>query len=250
MPADDATKVVGRRVGAFIIDFLLTGAFYWGLFFLLAERMAFEPPSAVKAWLSLGDTTYAITGGKAALFFLIFFVVGLAYWVVLPGLTGYTLGKAVTGVRVVKADGTVPAGIGRNFLRQLVWIADDFPYFIPGLTGFIVARATEGHRRIGDLAASTYVVRTKAAGQPLTLGPPSGRPGATPRPAAGAQGAWPSAPDPSGPPSEATPATPAIPAAPARPTAPIAPAGWYPDPQGQARLRYWDGRAWTGQTSA
>jgi hypothetical protein len=28
------------------------------------------------------------------------------------------------------------------------------------------------------------------------------------------------------------------------------PAGWYPDPQGQARLRYWDGAAWTDQTSA
>lgn len=28
------------------------------------------------------------------------------------------------------------------------------------------------------------------------------------------------------------------------------PAGWYPDPQGQARLRYWDGGTWTDQTSA
>jgi hypothetical protein len=28
------------------------------------------------------------------------------------------------------------------------------------------------------------------------------------------------------------------------------PAGWYPDPQGQARLRYWDGSGWTDQTSA
>ena len=26
-------------------------------------------------------------------------------------------------------------------------------------------------------------------------------------------------------------------------------AGWYPDPQGQARLRYWDGSAWTEHTS-
>ena len=25
--------------------------------------------------------------------------------------------------------------------------------------------------------------------------------------------------------------------------------GWYPDPQGQARLRYWDGSAWTEHTS-
>jgi hypothetical protein len=28
------------------------------------------------------------------------------------------------------------------------------------------------------------------------------------------------------------------------------PAGWYPDPHGAARLRYWDGADWTDQTGA
>jgi hypothetical protein len=28
-----------------------------------------------------------------------------------------------------------------------------------------------------------------------------------------------------------------------------APAGWYDDPWRQARLRYWDGTAWTGHTA-
>jgi hypothetical protein len=27
-------------------------------------------------------------------------------------------------------------------------------------------------------------------------------------------------------------------------------ADWYPDPQGEARLRYWDGDAWTDRTAA
>lgn len=161
MTDDDATKVVGRRVAAFVIDFLLTGAVYWGLFFLFAERTASKPASSVITSLKLGDSTYAITGATAALFFLIFLLIGLAYWVLLPGLTGFTLGKAITGVRVVGADGAQPAGIGRNFLRQLLWIADDFPYFIPGLTGFIVALATNRHRRVGDLTAGTYVVKRR-----------------------------------------------------------------------------------------
>jgi hypothetical protein len=32
--------------------------------------------------------------------------------------------------------------------------------------------------------------------------------------------------------------------------APAAPPAWYPDPHGQARLRYWDGEQWTNHTSA
>ena len=47
----------------------------------------------------------------------------------------------------------------------------------------------------------------------------------------------------------------AQPAAPPAPPAAAAPdlggqaAGWYQDPQGQKRLRYWDGSAWTEHTS-
>ena len=37
------------------------------------------------------------------------------------------------------------------------------------------------------------------------------------------------------------------PAASAQPSA--TPADWYPDPQGQKRLRYWDGAAWTEHTA-
>lgn len=29
----------------------------------------------------------------------------------------------------------------------------------------------------------------------------------------------------------------------------VTPAGWYPDPQNAAQLRYWDGQAWTESTS-
>ena len=39
--------------------------------------------------------------------------------------------------------------------------------------------------------------------------------------------------------------------APDRPAAPpLPPAGWYPDPWGRARLRWWDGSAWTGDVPA
>jgi hypothetical protein len=47
------------------------------------------------------------------------------------------------------------------------------------------------------------------------------------------------------------PARPEAAAPPAQPPAggPGQPAGWYPDPQGRARVRYWDGQAWTDHTA-
>jgi uncharacterized RDD family membrane protein YckC len=212
------TDVIGRRVGAFVIDFLITGVLYWGLFFLFADRRATASDASVVANLTLGDDTWAVSGGRAALFFLVFLVLGFLYWSVLPGITGWTVGKLATGIRVVAEDGSMPAGVGRNLVRQLMGVADYFPYFLPGLTGFIVALASSEDRRVGDMVAKTYVVRRDAAGQPVSV---RARPGLA---ATAAQGA--------GPGTQRT------------------PAGWYPDPQGVARLRYWDGTTWTGHTSA
>jgi hypothetical protein len=75
-------------------------------------------------------------------------------------------------------------------------------------------------------------------------GTPSGAAApAAPVPGGPAMGAAP-------PPATAQPAA-AAPAPMAQPPAggPGQPAGWYPDPQGQARVRYWDGSAWTDHTS-
>ena len=206
-------------MGAFLIDSLVTFAVYWALFFLFAERKPedfdqVDTAVEFKAKLTLGDDTWGISGGKALLFFALFFLAGFLYWVVLPGLRGYTLGKLATSIRVVDRAGRCPAGVGRNALRQLVWIADDFPYFIPALTGFIVASTSEGNRRIGDIAAGTYVVRKEAVGTRV----------------ADIVSHLPTAPPPA--------------------VQPSPPPGWHPDPSGQARLRWWDGARWTDETSA
>ncbi len=108
----------------------------------------------------------------------------LLYWgatfgmlVVLQGLTGWTVGKLITGIRVVQEDGR-PPGFGKALVRWLLWIVDGFPYFLP-LVGFIVGLTTVGHRRVGDMVAKTFVVRASAAGSPvvvpgLTAPPPMG----------------------------------------------------------------------------
>jgi hypothetical protein len=119
----------------------------------------------------------------------------------------------------------------RAFLRYILWIVDGFPYIIPYLTGFITALNSQRNQRVGDMAAGTFVIDKNAATVPVP-----GQAAAQFAPTTG----W-SAPPPAGPPVQVPPPPQQQPAAQA--------ADWYPDPHGQARLRYWDGQRWTDHTS-
>lgn len=103
--------------------------------------------------------------------------------VLLQGFTGWTIGKLVAGIRTVREDGR-PPGFVKALVRWLLWVVDGFPYFLP-LVGFIVGLTTVGHRRVGDMAAKTFVVRSSAAGSPIVV------PGLTASPAAPASTAEP-----------------------------------------------------------
>jgi uncharacterized RDD family membrane protein YckC len=182
---DKPTKVVGRRVVAFIIDGIVVAAINFAIFFALAGDPAkglangdLEPTSTVYGNLELGDKTYSVYGGKAALYFLLVLVLTLGYYVVWQGLKGVTLGKLAMGIKVSKDDGSGPPGIGRALARYFLLIADDFPYIIPMLTGFICATATKDNKRIGDMVASTVVVKKDAtvSPSPAATAPPPGIP--------------------------------------------------------------------------
>lgn len=74
---------------------------------------------------------------------------------VLPGLTGLTIGKWATGLRILRADGS-GIGIGRAFLRHFV----GYPLsLIPLGLGFLAAAFTMRGRALHDLIANTVVVR-------------------------------------------------------------------------------------------
>jgi uncharacterized RDD family membrane protein YckC len=74
---------------------------------------------------------------------------------ILPGLTGLTIGKWATGLRIRRSNGT-ELGIGRAFLRHFV----GYPLsaIILGL-GFIIAAFNTRGRGLHDLIAGTIVVR-------------------------------------------------------------------------------------------
>jgi uncharacterized RDD family membrane protein YckC len=141
MPGEDSTEVVGRRIGALLIDSVL----FAGLFVILAVATG-------GAESSDGSARVNLTGGP----FVLFLAIMLAYFVICEGTSGQTLGKHLLRIRVVSDDGS-RAGWGQVIGRNLLRVVDSLPIFY--LVGLISVVATgERRKRIGDLAAGTRVV--------------------------------------------------------------------------------------------
>ena len=78
--------------------------------------------------IQAGTTVYVGTENEAAIITLIWLAWVLISTMILPGITGWSPGKLLTGIRVVKADTFEKAGLGANILRGVLWVVDAFPY--------------------------------------------------------------------------------------------------------------------------
>jgi uncharacterized RDD family membrane protein YckC len=87
-------------------------------------------------------------------------VVIIAYFVVLEGAFGRTLGKLITGTIVIDRDGRAP-GMAKALVRTLLRLVEVNPVLIGGLPAGIALLVTLRHQRLGDLLAGTYVVPKK-----------------------------------------------------------------------------------------
>lgn len=189
-PPQDPTAVFGRRVVAAGIDLLVvtvpgvaissstlesfdvSGSGLDGAEFCDEYIEQFDDG----ACLHFGDTAYFSDGGFGAAN-LAPLGLALLLFVLVQGLTGRTIGKALLGLRTVKEDGSV-VGVGRALLRWLLWVVDALPCF--WLVALMTAGTSTGHRRVGDIVARTYVVRASAAGRPIDpagTSPAHGAPG-------------------------------------------------------------------------
>ena len=226
----DPKRAVALRMVAWVIDLVLYCAFALATFFPLAEsantsdfrELTPEPTfggldnsfcaqlresRAFSECVTLGDTSYFTTGGRTIAHSLVALLWFLAVHVVLQGITGGSLGKLASGVRVVQADGS-PPGIGRALVRSLFWVVDGIPCCAP-LVGLITMLATSRKQRVGDLVAKTFVVRSDQRGRPVAPegGPPQGLggpPGSSWDPAASGyppSGGYPPPPSPGFPPA-------------------------------------------------
>ena len=138
-PAD----VVGRRIGAAVVDVLVLA-----IVFLLAG-VAFGGAEAGD-----GQASVRLEGAQA----LVYFAIVLIYYFAAEAATGQTLGKRVLGLRVVRLDGS-PAGAGAIALRTILRVVDSLPFAY--IVGLIVMLATPSKQRVGDLAAGTVVVAAR-----------------------------------------------------------------------------------------
>ena len=179
VPADP-TAVIGRRIGAFFIDAAIAIAVMVLCFFPFATKRTVSETLALpdchptfdrndevrcdnRVVFTVGDDVYeANVGTTLGLSFAFSFL----YYGIFQGLTGATVGKFLTGIRVVDQSGAI-ANVGRSLLRWIVFLVDGpFSGYLCGLLTFLL---TKGHRRLGDMAASTYVVGTTAVGQPVII---------------------------------------------------------------------------------
>jgi uncharacterized RDD family membrane protein YckC len=209
-PTTDPTAVVGRRLLAAVVDLGILWVFsttFWALASRPlpggAEELGIEPCTGRSFCTHVGDRY--VSGWPMAILAAVWLAYLVGVFVVERGLTGRTIGTMLTGLATVGEDGR-PLGVGPAFVRSVAGIVDYLPCCVP-VVGIATIAATPGHRRVGDMAARSYVVGHEWFGRPVELSPPE--------------------PEPTPPPPTTIPATPPIPSSGTPPvtTGPFAPPG-------------------------
>ncbi len=140
-PAALEVHVTGRRVLATIVDGIIFGIIFWVMAMLFGSTSA-----------QGGQIGFSL-GGVGTLFSL---VVVLAYYTLLEGYLGQTVGKMLLGIKVVREDSGEVPGIGAAAIRSVLRIVDGLLAY---LVAFVTVLISAKNQRLGDMAAHTLVVR-------------------------------------------------------------------------------------------
>lgn len=177
-------QVLGRRVVALLIDVIAASILPMIVFMTSLERVEGGavfgadtcPARDYDTCFTAGNDLWVGNSGNTWL------LLGLLSWLAIrvapQALTGKTLGKKMLGLKVLKADGSLP-GWGGSILRELLWVIDGIFFYA---VGFIIASISNTKQRLGDKVARTFVVRDD--GNELLAPPPPGAFSAAPPPVA------------------------------------------------------------------
>ncbi|MBD3921281.1 RDD family protein [Paenibacillus sp. PR3] len=138
-----------RRLGAYLIDYLIVGMLLAGAMFPMILPEAMQDDWAPNP-LPIMGVSFAILFG---------------YFAILESIGGFTIGKWVLRIRVVRQDRSVP-GVGKTLLRNLIKLLELSLFMLCGIVSTILILVTRKKQRLGDMAAGTFVLKVKDARQP------------------------------------------------------------------------------------
>jgi uncharacterized RDD family membrane protein YckC len=170
----DPTKVMGRRVAAWILDGIIVAVGY-GL--IVSVFGLTKAPDAGSATSDYNNWLVEVLLTEIVWVVVVFVIRGA-----LVGLYGWSPGKLLLGLRVVDFDGH-PPGLAKGYLRELVnTLGSGLLSCFYDLPAFLIAINAAGHRQPADMAAQTYVIDSYYLGRLIMVrngragaGPPSVR---------------------------------------------------------------------------
>ena len=134
----------GSRVGAYLIDLLLT--FAVGILYIIGLIMTSSASAD-------GDTS-----GIGVLLTIVgaLMMLGFGIWnlFIKQGRTGYTIGKGVLGIKLIGEATGQPIGAGMSFVRSLAHIVDGIPCYI----GYLWPLWDAKKQTFADKIMSTVVI--------------------------------------------------------------------------------------------
>ncbi|MFW5896050.1 MAG: RDD family protein [archaeon] len=133
--ADLAYRGIGIRFVATVLDTIVLVA----IGYLIAMPTGMTTASG-----------FALQGGPAALWFLI----GLAYFVLLEGTFGWTLGKRAVGIEVLTEEGE-SIDYRDSLIRNVLRVIDGLFFY---LVGAVFVFLSDEQQRLGDRVGNTVVV--------------------------------------------------------------------------------------------
>ncbi len=140
---------IGTRFVAQIVD---------GIVLLIVNYALGAAIAGTPSYDFYGPEAYPLLGAGSLIF--------LAYFVILEGMRGATIGKMVMKIKVVREDGS-PCGLGPAVIRNILRIVDALPFLY--IIGIIFISRSDKKQRLGDRIAKTVVIKPGAA--PLGVGP-------------------------------------------------------------------------------
>lgn len=91
---------------------------------------------------------------------ILFFSIVFIYYSLLEGITGYTWGKLVMGIKVVNKDLSVP-GFSKGIARTIIKFLEFNPIVFFGILTIVSILITKNKQRFGDILTNTYILRVK-----------------------------------------------------------------------------------------